>query len=107
MKLGRLLITNGPTIMDSLRALAKGINDNEHLEIGLKDDDETFVATMVFDVSVTPKTLTMAFKVLNNEGTIMGQVKGKQKLRESLVEDIESKYIELMYQMIDENGNVE
>lgn len=107
MKLGKLLITNGPTIMDSLRALAKRINDNEHLEIGLKDDDETFVATMVFDISVTPKSLTMAFKVLNNEGTIMGQVKGKQKLRESIVEDIETKYIELMYQMIDENGNVE
>lgn len=107
MKLGRLLITNGPTTMDSLRALAKGINDKEHLEIGLKDDDDNLVATMVFDISVAPKTLTMAFKVLNNEGTIMGQVKGKQKLRESLVEDIETKYIELMYQMIDEDGNVE
>ena len=102
MNLGRLMINNGPAITDALRALGNDRgNDKKHLEVKLTDDEGAGVGTIAFDITVTDKTLSMAFKVLDNEGTIMGQVRGKQRLCGPLSENIECKYVELMYQLID------
>lgn len=101
MNLGRLIINNGPVITDALRALATRITNKEHLEVSLTDDEGAGVGTIAFDITVTEKTLSMAFKVLDNKCSIMGQVRGRQRLCGPLSEDIECKYVELMYQMID------